>query len=84
MPDEANDPILTAAQCRMARAALQWSLGELAQRSKIHANTIGRLEGGGSSTASTQTLLRSVFGAAGVEFTNGDEPGVKLRKAKPR
>jgi transcriptional regulator with XRE-family HTH domain len=66
----------------MARAALNWNVGELAKASKIHANTIGRLESGGASTDSTQALLRHVLEAAGVEFTNGDEPGVKLRLAK--
>jgi hypothetical protein len=28
--------------------------------------------------------IRAALEAAGVEFTNGDEPGVKLRKAKSR
>jgi len=27
--------------------------------------------------------IRDTLEAAGVEFTNGDEPGVKLRKADP-
>jgi hypothetical protein len=29
------------------------------------------------------TRGRTALEAAGVEFTNGDEPGVKLRKGKP-
>jgi hypothetical protein len=30
-------------------------------------------------TAYQQALLRNALEAAGIEFTNGDEPGVKLR-----
>jgi hypothetical protein len=32
--------------------------------------------------AAVQAIQRALE-AAGIEFTNGDEPGVKLRKAKP-
>jgi len=30
-------------------------------------------------TTYQQALLRNALEAAGIEFTNGDEPGVKLR-----
>jgi hypothetical protein len=33
-------------------------------------------------TAYQQALLRNALEAAGVEFTNGDEPGVKLKGAR--
>ena len=38
--------MLTAAQCRMARAALAWGMKDLAARSKVSANTIDRFENG--------------------------------------
>ena len=31
----------------------------------------------------TLAAIRTALEAAGVTFTNGDEPGVKLRKAEP-
>jgi len=34
-----------------------------------------------SAQYSTVDAIIAAFGRAGVEFTNGDEPGVKLRKA---
>jgi hypothetical protein len=35
-------------------------------------------------TAYQQALLRNALEAAGVEFTNGDEPGVKLKATRKR
>jgi transcriptional regulator with XRE-family HTH domain len=67
----------------MARAALDWSVRDLAAKAAVHRNTITRLEAGGQGEPRTIDALRSAFEAAGVEFTNGNEPGVKLRAKKP-
>ncbi len=67
----------------MARAALQWSLKDLAERSRVNHVTINRFEiGQAASNPSTLAALRSALEAAGVEFIpeNGDGAGVRLRK----
>jgi hypothetical protein len=33
-------------------------------------------------TVNNLTAIRAALEAAGVEFTNGDQPGVRLRKSK--
>ncbi len=72
------------AQVRMARAALNWSLADLAAASGVHRNTISNFETGrygGSDEA--LAAIRAALEAAGVEFIapNGGGAGVRLRKA---
>jgi transcriptional regulator with XRE-family HTH domain len=74
---------VTSAQVRMARAALNWTVRELAEATGLHRNTItnietGRYLGDESSLATIETALRR----AGVEFIdeNGGGAGVRLRK----
>jgi transcriptional regulator with XRE-family HTH domain len=63
----------------MARAALEWSLKDLAERSQVNHVTINRFEKGqAESNPSTLAALQRALEGAGVEFTNGDAPGVKL------
>ena len=68
-------------QLRMARAAVGWGVRELAKRTGITANTVTRIENGADAKQSTIDRLRRVLEAAGVEFLNGDQPGVRLIKA---
>jgi hypothetical protein len=66
-----------AAQCRIEQR-------ELAQTAGVSLETIKRIErspGVVSAYASTVDNLRRALEAAGIEFTNGDRPGVRLRKA---
>jgi transcriptional regulator with XRE-family HTH domain len=65
----------------MARAALQWSVRDLAERSGVHRNTITRLEAGSGAHGPTLAALRQAFEGAGVIFIdqNGNGPGVRLR-----
>ena len=75
--------MLTSEQVRAARALLRWEQRDLAEASKVSLPTIKRLEakpGALGAYAMTVDALRRALEAAGVEFTNGDEPGVKLRK----
>jgi len=64
----------------MARAALRLTVAQAADLSKVSANTISAFE-----TEKTEphfpTLeaLRRGYERAGVEFTDGDQPGVRMR-----
>jgi transcriptional regulator with XRE-family HTH domain len=72
---------LSGGQIRAARALLRWSVEELAQRTSLGRNTIKRAEakeGNTSLTAANELAIRHAFEAAGVEFTNGDQPGLRL------
>ena len=73
---------ITAAQCRMARAALQIGVRELAEAAQVSPTTITRLERGEALFARTLEAVRAALEAAGVEFIpeNGGGPGVRLRK----
>jgi DNA-binding XRE family transcriptional regulator len=67
--------MISAAQCRGARAILGWSVKELAKRANISPNTVVRFENEvGTSNATTQVMLKHVFEAAGVRFT--DDGGI--------
>ena len=68
---------MKAVQLRMARAAVGWGVRELAKRAGITANTVTRIENGADAKQSTMDRLRRALEAAGVEFINGDQPGVR-------
>jgi transcriptional regulator with XRE-family HTH domain len=74
---------VTSAQLRMARAALNWTVRDLAEATGLHRNTItnievGRYAGDPKSLEKIEAVLRK----AGIEFINenGGGPGVRLRK----
>jgi hypothetical protein len=71
---------LTPEQCRMARAALNIGVRELAAAAVVSTNTITRLERGETLYPRTVAAVRAVLEAAGVEFTNGDAPGVRMNR----
>jgi transcriptional regulator with XRE-family HTH domain len=68
------------AQSRMARAALKLSVRELAKMAQVATGTIVRLEAGETLQPRTIDVIRNALEKAGVVFTNGDEPGVRLKK----
>jgi transcriptional regulator with XRE-family HTH domain len=73
---------MTRAQLRAARALLSWSQERLAHESGISLATIKRLEPGDGLLATkleTADKLRRTLEAAGIEFMNGGQPGVRLR-----
>jgi transcriptional regulator with XRE-family HTH domain len=81
--------MITGAQIRSARAALRWSIAELADKSGVAVRTIKRFEavdGIPASRTSTLIELKAVLESAGVQFTGTetDRPGitVSLSKAK--
>jgi transcriptional regulator with XRE-family HTH domain len=72
---------ITIEQFRAARALLNWSRAELAKRAGQHASTVKRVETPDSENVSDEVRakLKATLEAAGVEFTNGDAPGVRLK-----
>lgn len=60
--------MITPRQSKMARAALGWSIVELAERSRIGKNTALRFEGDGNTTKDTIRAIDVAFRAAGIEF----------------
>jgi transcriptional regulator with XRE-family HTH domain len=75
---------MTPAQCRMARAALELGVRDLAKMADVAPSTITRLERGESLYGRTIDAIRQALEAAGVEFIpeNGGGAGVRLRKTK--
>jgi len=75
---------LTNAQCRAARALLNWRQEDLVAHSKITKKTIADFERGVTRPhAQTIAQITAAFEAAGIEFLNSDQPGVRFTR-KPR
>jgi len=75
--------MLNAAQCRAARALLNWSQSDLATASKVGLSTIGNFEAGRSvPIASNLEALTRSLEAAGIQFIpeNGGGAGLRLTK----
>ncbi|WP_205826794.1 transcriptional regulator [Mesorhizobium zhangyense] len=73
---------MNPAQCRMARAALEWGVLDLAREAAVSTQTIVRFERGEVLKQTTHDRLRDAFKAAGIEFIpeNGGGPGVRLAR----
>ncbi|QIB35798.1 helix-turn-helix domain-containing protein [Ancylobacter pratisalsi] len=73
---------MKSVQCRMARAALNWSTQELATRAGVGVNTVNRFETGQDARMSSVEKMRATLESAGVIFIdqNGNGPGVRLRE----
>jgi hypothetical protein len=65
----------------MARAALHLGVRDLAVMAKVATATITRLEAGETLKPRTVEAIQHAFEKAGIVFTNGDEPGVRLKKS---
>lgn len=79
-----RDPSLSvcAAQIRAARALVGWSQARLAEAAGLSVPTIKRMEGAvgpGRSAADNVAAVVRALRLAGVEFTNGAAPGVRLK-----
>ena len=76
-----DEVLVTSAQIRAARGLLDWTVRDLAEHSAVHRDMISKIETGAYAGApATLEAIRRTLEYAGVEFTNGDAPGVKLRK----
>ncbi len=74
--------MITGAQIREARELLGWTEQTLANKAKVHLPTVTRAESReGLSRRHRGQLIKitRALEAAGVEFTNGGQPGVRLR-----
>jgi transcriptional regulator with XRE-family HTH domain len=77
--------MVTSAQLRAARALLNWSVRDLAERAGVHRNTISRIETEETVGGHAISTLRQALEEAGVAFLDGDGelgPGVRLRPRK--
>jgi transcriptional regulator with XRE-family HTH domain len=73
--------IITSEQYRMARAALKLSVRDVATMANVSTNTLTRLENGEELKPRTLEAIRNALEKAGVEFTNGDQPGVRMKRS---
>jgi len=76
--------MITSCQIRAARALINWSARELADKSGVGVATIRRMEladGVPSSNAQNLELIQKSLEGLGVEFigTPEDRPGVRLK-----
>ena len=73
-------------QLRAARALAGLTQVELAERAKLNPNTIRNMEARGDemlrSSLGTVRAVQVALEAAGVEFTNGEQPGVRMKVRK--
>ena len=86
---------MTPDQLKAARKLLGWSVDRLGAFSDTSYQMVRTFEQTFEQTGQVRTLrrrpdladpiavIRAALEAAGVEFTDGDEPGVKLRKPDP-
>jgi ribosome-binding protein aMBF1 (putative translation factor) len=72
----------TVEQIKAARALLAWSQEDLAAHSHVSLPTVRRFEARSKLRVSTETRVKmeAALEAAGIEFTNGDAPGVRLHQ----
>jgi transcriptional regulator with XRE-family HTH domain len=72
---------MTPDQSRAARGLLDWSQAELAARSNLSESTIRDFEKGRRiPSINNLAAVRRALEAAGVEFIDGDQPGVRLTR----
>ena len=81
--------MIAGVQIRSARAAVGWSIEELAARSGVSARTIKRyeaLDGIPPSRTSSLVDIKTALEAAGIEFTGTpeDSPGIQSASSQMR
>jgi transcriptional regulator with XRE-family HTH domain len=79
--------MLRAVHARMARAALEWSLRDLQEKTGVNKNTLARFESGKGVLLSTAIKIEEVFVSAGITFLyeEGNRgPGIIVSKVEVR
>lgn len=75
-------------QLRAARSLLGLEQIDLATKAKVGVNTVRRMEASGAEPIGgiekTKAKVTRALEALGAEFTNGDHPGVRLRRSKQK
>jgi len=59
---------MTVTQCKMARAGLGWSAGDLAEKAGLTRETVARFEGGNKLSDASIAAMRDALQAAGAAF----------------
>jgi DNA-binding LacI/PurR family transcriptional regulator len=68
----------------MARAALEIGVRDLAKLASVSAMTVTRFENGRTGGyPETLEKIRRALEKAGVEFTNGNQPGLRMKAVNP-
>jgi transcriptional regulator with XRE-family HTH domain len=78
---------ISGRQIAAARALIGFSQRELASKAKISTSTLIRMEakiGEAVGLINNIAAVRAALEDAGIEFINGDEPGVRLKKTPRR
>jgi transcriptional regulator with XRE-family HTH domain len=68
--------LITASQCRMARAAVGLTLRQLARAAGVSVNTLSRIEGQGNVTSRTLAKVQDVLVRQGAIFRRDGSVGV--------
>lgn len=77
--------MITAAQCRAARALLDWSQQHLAAAAQVGVVTVRQFEGGGAQPRrATLDVICRALELAGVEFIPENEGGAGVRLKRPQ
>jgi transcriptional regulator with XRE-family HTH domain len=75
--------LLSPDLCRAARGLLDWTQKDLKAASGVATKTIADYERGARDPYDrTLRDLREAFEAAGIEFLNGDAPGLRLKQRR--
>jgi len=73
--------MITGAQIKAARKLLGWPRDRLSPRAGLSVTLLKKIEDGLRTPTNEQRLgIQGALEAAGIVFTNGDEPGVKVRR----
>jgi transcriptional regulator with XRE-family HTH domain len=76
---------MTPAHCRAARGLLNWKQATLAEAAGLGLSTVAQFEQSGRAvSAETVQAIQRALESAGIEFLDGNEPGVQIRKGGPR
>ena len=74
--------MITPLQCRLGRAALNWTVADLSKAAHVAPNTITKFEAGqGKTNHSTRAAIERALTDAGIILIhNGEGEGIKVRK----
>jgi transcriptional regulator with XRE-family HTH domain len=74
--------MITPAHSRGARGILDWTQSRLAAEAGVSLSTVRDFEAGRRTPIGNNLgAIKRALESAGVEFTNGDKPGVQLARA---
>jgi transcriptional regulator with XRE-family HTH domain len=64
--------MVTSAQIRAARALLNWTVRDLAEKAGVHRNTVTRAETDATGPGHATAAIRAALESAGVVFSDSD------------